>query len=209
MIILYQKNYSVFQELYHSGIGRVKKKYLGRVRRGIVDKVKQNSRDQLALNIKANRVLKNSNDISDKNLARKLIREARDKGDARIFDKNEIGSYYGKSPNSYMFTVPTETKKLASQEYLDNKKYSPRVKRALKSMVDRKNIINLSGDYKDSVATLAHEIGHTMNNTGTAGKKKQIINRLASFNQNKKSEGVLDSIKKNYTELKEEKKCLE
>lgn len=207
MIILYQKNYSVFQELYHSGIGRVKKKYLGRVRRGIVDKIKKDARDQVAINIKLNRSFNNVPKISNKDLAIKVVKDGRKNGDVRVYDNDEFSKAVGVKPTAFMHKVPLKDKEHYLNVYKEKgKKYTPKMRRILKSLVDRKNIVNISGSYKDDVAVLAHEIGHAMNNTGSSGKKNQAISRLTLINKHKKEnpKGILNTFKKRYVELKEE-----
>lgn len=40
------------------------------------------------------------------------------------------------------------------------------------SLETKRNIINLKKGYEKDIPALAHEVGHTINNTGAAGKKK-------------------------------------
>lgn len=207
MIVLRQKTYSIFQELYHSGAKRVKKKYLGRLRRGIADKAGQIARDQAAKNIKLVRNIESGKveDISNPELARKLVKAGREKGDVRVFDNdklskglgNPLGSQYNRR------VVPDEVPGFKDQ--YENGNFSRQNRKILNSLINRKNIINLSGDYKNSVAVLAHEIGHAMNNTGGAGKKRSVIFRLNHLNRRKSStDDVIDNIKRELVSYKEE-----
>lgn len=207
MIVYRQKSFSIFQELRHSGKDRVKKKYLGRIKRSLVDKVEKLTRDQAARNQKLNRLLDSGTvgEISNKELARKIVREGRKKGDVRVFDNNKFSDAVGVDRSNYNRKISREELPELIDQY-NTVNFIPQTKKVLKSMIDRKNIINLTGDYKDNVATLSHEIGHAMNNVGSAGKKRAAINRLDFINRYKDDpKTIKDTAKRNLVNYMEER----
>lgn len=208
MIVLRQKTYSIFQELYHSGAKRVKKKYLGRLRRGIADKAGQFTRDQIVKNARLSRSIKSGKvgNISNPELARKLVRAAREKADVRVFDNDRVSKAFN-IPLGQQYNRKVESNEVPHfKDLYENRDFNRQNKKILNSLINRKNIINLSGDYKNSVATLAHEVGHAMNNTGAAGKKSQIISRLDGIKrgQDLRDKGIVDTIKNRAVVIKEE-----
>ena len=175
---LEQREYNIISDIYHSGIKRTKKKYIGRIRRSAGDKITKKLRNNRTKHARSDRKFEDiyENKKSDKVLGRKLAREANKRG-IRIFDEDKVNSVFGDPPgrkgNAYIRTVNDESRK----RILDQaKNMSGRNQRKIGFHIGKTGkIINVTGKYDKDWDTIAHEIGHDMNNDGKISK---IIKRI-------------------------------
>ena len=176
-----QREYNIASEIYHSGFKRAGKKYIGRARRSIADKLIKLQRGETLKQYKAFKELNNikKSAESDKVLGRKLAKEANKRG-IRVFDKDKVSQAYG-GKNAGENYILDCTKNKETMEYYKNKasKYPHQNTRKVAAAIGTKGkVINLSGDYDKSWDTLAHEIGHDMNRDGKVSK---VIKKLSNF----------------------------
>ena len=181
---LEQREYNIASEIYHSGFKRAGKKYIGRARRNIADRLIKIQRNQIAKNRKASRGVSelDKNSISDKTLGRKLAKEANKRG-IRVFDKDKVSQAYGTtSKSSYIRDITSDKKQMEELKY-NSSRYLERNSRKVAGALGTKGkVINLSSDYDKQWDTLAHEIGHDMNNDG---KVSRLIKNLQRFQPKK------------------------
>lgn len=232
-----QKEFNIIQELYHSGRKRVAKKYIGRLKRSLSDLARKESRNQIIKQKKALIKKENLDKLENKPLGIKLAKDANRLGDARVFDNNNLNRVISKGgENNYAINVNNSDKRSSSivkhsikmdggydnlvESFNGDRESARNLLKVADSLETKRNIINLKKGYEKDIPALAHEVGHTMNNTGAAGKKKQIINRLSKINKLKEENGTFNSnsgtkdrinenLKRNKILIKEEKNAWE
>ena len=163
-IELEQREFNILGDIYRSGFKRTGKKYIGKSRRSIGDKLAQMGRNQKAANIKARRKLMEMDQVaeSNKDLGIKLAKEANKRG-IRIFDKNRLEKAQGGNEfRSYLINLSDEGKKEQLKEQYPNFK-NRAVRKVAAHLINKGKAINIRGSYDKSAPTIAHEIGHDMN----------------------------------------------
>lgn len=205
-----QKEFNIAQEFYHSGGKRVVKKYVGRLKRSISNIARRESRNQIIKQKKALIKKENLKKLENKSLGIKLAKDANRLGDSRVFDNNNLNKVIPKSgKDNYAINVNNSDKKASSvvkrsirmdggynnliESFNGDRKNARNLLKVADSLETKKNLINLKERYDKDIPALAHEVGHTMNSTGTAGKKKQVINRLDRINKLKEKNGTFKS----------------
>lgn len=162
-IELEQREFNILGDIYRSGFKRTGKKYIGKARRSIGDKLAQMERNQKAANIKAGRKLKEMDQVaeSNKDLGIKLAKEANKRG-IRIFDKNRLEKVRGGNKlRNYLINWSDEGKEQLKEQYPNFKNRT--VRKVAAHLINKGKAINIRGNYDKSVSSIAHEIGHDMN----------------------------------------------
>lgn len=174
MIILRQRYYSLGSDLKYSGLGRTIKKYIGRARRRVGDKLDESIQKDIDIARKAADNIKFSSPIRSKEVEKKLISKA-EKGKAVVID------YGGKN-----LTYPYEEIKDIPLKDVDSAfkgDVADKVKDAIKNKKDL--IYHPKGS---GVGSFAHEIGHTRT-------KNMILRKISKAS--KTMPGMINSIKIN------------
>lgn len=230
-----QREYNIIEDLYHSGGKRTVKKYVGRVRRGIGNKLSQSFRDVGAdLKIKGRK----TNELKEidpargnKKLSNYLLKEANDEN-IFVRGNNEIDIHLGIpfEQRGDHIIVPNSKQREVAGNNLNNpfiSKLMGNEEKELTSAVRHKNaLINLKGEISNNPGILAHEIGHYKNSNGVISSRikklekslkakepnlknsiaRRIIEPLEETNANKKAVRMMKSGGATENEIKHFKK---
>ena len=144
---LEQREYGIVSELHHSGAKRVYKKYVGRARKKLAQKIQDSmDLDEMKRQEAMSKFMVGER-VNNPELEKKMIKEAEKRG-AKVFDKDIDGI-----GGSYTFDAKTAKKTgIANEEELGNVKYG---------------IVHPKGK---GAEVLGHEVGHVDN--AESGKKK-------------------------------------
>ena len=162
-IELEQREFNILGDIYRSGFKRTGKKYIGKARRSIGDKLAQMERNQKAANIKAGRKLMEMDQVaeSNKDLGINLAKEANKRG-IRIFDKNRLEKVRGGNKlRNYLINWSDEGKEQLKEQYPNFKNRT--VRKVAAHLINKGKAINIRGNYDKSASSITHEIGHDMN----------------------------------------------
>lgn len=175
-----QREYSVISELYHSGGKRVYKKYVGRARKKLAQKMSDIADKQKINVILASRKLGDIKEITPENkpLGRHIAKEANKNG-IRIFDNDiasrAVGENYGNARVAF-YPSYVESVRRIKKDPTKYYKYPRGIRKVMNHIADNGKVINISGDYSNNAAVMAHELGHELNSKSKG--LSRLINKL-------------------------------
>lgn len=190
-----QREYGVFQDLKHSGLNRTYKKYIGRARKKVANKILEGIKKDIdASNLAGNNITYNPElHKINKKLRNNLVKEA-NKRNIRVLGTN-LDPWEGRG--NYFFSKESAER----NNLVENLKYQRNVRTGKKAENALKKSDHVIFHPTNShTVGLAHEMGHVENATGKnkfrrwINKKSQKIREKLLDGQNKK--GILESIKK-------------
>ena len=205
-----QREYNIISDLYYSGRKRTTKKYIGRVRRSIGDKLSKSFRNVGASEHKAERLARDLKKVDpargNKKLSAHLLKEAND-NNILVKGNNEIDSFLGipYDKRGDHIIVPNSLQREEAKKRLDNsfmRSLMSDEEKELTSAIRHKNaLINLAGNISDNPGILAHEIGHYRNSNGFISKR---IKKLEKELKKKKINDLKTNIARRVIEPLEE-----
>lgn len=204
-----QREYNIISDLYHSGIKKTYKKSVGRVRRGIGNKLTDSAIKQREKANKSAKIVKNLEKLykDNKDLTDKLKSSAT-KRKIGVVDKNLYHNMFEINKGAKedaIHKVDLEIKKAIKQEMKDSRfQYAPQNRKDIyKKMLDNDSIINLKGNESTSYFNLAHEIGHDINKDKKSTRRLQ--NKAIKFINSNPDDSIMKRIKGRLLVVKEEK----
>lgn len=163
MIILRQRNYSLGSDLKYSGITRTIKKYIGRGRRNLGNKLYKSIDKDLEKASEASHLYKSLPKVSNPEIEKKLIQDAEKSGKVGVI---KFGDESTNLPHSAARTIDNNAfRALANDRRADK----------LKEIVDSGKDLIVYAD-NAGIGELAHEIGH-------ANTKNSVLRKISKIEE--------------------------
>lgn len=194
-----EKEYSLVSDLYHSGIKRTKKKYIGRARVKVANALQKSIEKDNDKIMKINDIMKNSNKTRRQEINDGLLKKINELDTALVdseFLFNTAKQAKERTGKSLGMAATNEAQKI---KQLEENSYF------VKNIGSHKNAI-LVGPEKNTYMAFPHELGHIVQGEKTGGESfKKAAEAKARIFKNKKDGKPIRVIKDSKIVLKDEK----